>query len=63
LDVIGLWKEKTIQRDNYEQFYFLNEEIKNTLKEYSKREISNWDVEHAFWHFRGNPNKKTEKKT
>ncbi len=63
LDEIGLWKEKPYQCDNYEQFYSLNDEIKNTLKEYSKREISNWDVEHAFWHFRGNPNKKTEKKT
>lgn len=63
LDDIGLWNENPIQRDNYEQYYSLNEEIKNILKEYSKQKISNWDVEHAFWHFRGNPNKKTEKKT
>jgi hypothetical protein len=63
LDEIGLWKEKTVQRENYEQFYFLNDEIKIALNEYSKRKISNWDVEHAFWHFRGNPNKKTEKKS
>ncbi|WP_321373047.1 restriction endonuclease FokI C-terminal domain-containing protein [uncultured Draconibacterium sp.] len=63
LDDIGLWKEKPLQRENYEQYYLLNEEIKNILKEYSKKAVSNWDVEHAFWHFRGNPNKKTEKKT
>lgn len=63
LDEIGLWKEKTVQQENYEQFYSLNEEIKIALNEYSKRKISNWDVEHAFWHFRGNPNKKIEKKS
>jgi len=63
LDDIGLWKEKPLQRENYEQYYSINEEIKSILKEYTNKEISNWDVEHAFWHFRGNPNKKIEKKT
>ncbi|MEH0018288.1 MAG: restriction endonuclease FokI C-terminal domain-containing protein [Desulfobacter sp.] len=63
LDQIGLWEEKNNQRDNYEQFQNLNEEVKKIIEEYSKREISNWDVEHAFWHFRGNPNKKTDRKT
>ncbi len=58
LEEIGLWKENSAQRDNYEQFYSLNEEIKSILSEYSKRKISNWDVEHAFWFLRGNPNKK-----
>lgn len=62
LDEIGLWNEKPVQRDNYEQFYKLNEEIKEIIGNYSKKEISNWDVEHAFWNFRGNPNKKTDNK-
>jgi len=62
LDEIGLWSEKPKQSDNYEQFYTLNEEIKNILREYSKKEITNWEVEHAFWLFRGNPNKKSERK-
>jgi len=62
LDEIGLWVEKPSQKDNYELFYSLNEEIKSILSEYSKREISNWLVEHTFWYFRGNPNKKTDGK-
>jgi hypothetical protein len=55
---IGLWEEKSSQRENYKQFYELNEEIKELLSKQTKSTISNWDVEHAFWHFRGNPNKK-----
>lgn len=62
LEEIGLWEEKNIQRDNYEQFYVLNEKIKTILSEYSKKRISNWDVEHTFWYLRGNPNKKTGNK-
>lgn len=62
LDEIGLWKENSVQRDNYEQFYSLNEEIKTILGEYTKRKLSNWDVEHTFWFLRGNPNKKVTMK-
>ena len=62
LEDIKLWHEKPIQRDNYEQFFLLNEEIKKFLSDLTKKQISNWDVEHAFWHFRGNPNKKAENK-
>lgn len=62
LEQIGLWKEKLVQKENYEQFFSLNEQIKTTLNDYSNRTLTNWDVEHAFWHFVGNPNKKTEKK-
>ncbi len=60
---LGLWDEAPIQRDNYNRFYSLNEEIRNMLSDYSKKNISNWDVEHAFWHFIGNPNKKVERKS
>lgn len=55
---IGLWEAKLSQRENYERFYELNEEIKEILSKQTKSTISNWDVEHAFWLFRGNPNKK-----
>lgn len=29
---------------------------------HSKKSISNWDAEHAFWNFKGNPNKELVKK-
>lgn len=63
LDSIGLWEEKRIQRDNYEQFFNINHKIKHLLSKYTKKDISNWDVEHAFWMMIGNPNKKSEKVT
>ena len=62
LEDIKLWYEQPTQRENYEQFFLLNEEIKRFLSDYAKKKILNWDVEHAFWLFRGNPNKKTGNK-
>ena len=35
----------------------LNEEIKKILSEYTDVKKSNWEAEHAFWNFKGNPNK------
>ena len=49
---IGIWKDQTSQKANYDFFYNLNAEIKDVLKEHSKKDISNWDVEHTFWNFK-----------
>ncbi|MEE1946934.1 restriction endonuclease FokI C-terminal domain-containing protein [Pedobacter sp. KR3-3] len=54
---LGIWKEAENQVNAYRYFYALNEEIKSVLKLYTGKEISNWDAEHAFWNFKGNPNK------
>lgn len=54
---LGLWKETENQVEAYRYFYALNEEIKDVLKAYTGKEKSNWDAEHAFWNFKGNPNK------
>lgn len=59
---IGIWEDKPTQKDSYKYFFELNEEIKKILRDYSKKEITNWDAEHAFWHFKGNPNKPIVKK-
>lgn len=62
---LGIWEEKPTQREAYEFFFNLNEEIKSILKTHAKRDISNWDAEHAFWKFKGSPNKpdaKTEER-
>jgi hypothetical protein len=58
---LEIWKESENQVETYKYFYDLNEEIKENLKKYSKREITNWDAEHAFWNFKGNPNKQNLK--
>jgi hypothetical protein len=49
---LGLWKESASQKEAYEIFYNLNEEVKAILKQHSGKEISNWDAEHSFWNFR-----------
>jgi hypothetical protein len=59
---LEIWEDQKGQKNTYKYFYELNDEIKDILANYSKKEITNWDAEHAFWSFNGNPNKKIEKK-
>jgi len=54
---LEIWKENANQVDTYKYFYDLNDHIKEILRNHSHREITNWDAEHAFWNFKGNPNK------
>ena len=49
---IALWQAPKSQREGYEEFYNLNEEIKQILSVHTGKQISNWDAEHAFWNFR-----------
>ncbi|WP_286927819.1 restriction endonuclease FokI C-terminal domain-containing protein [Flavobacterium sp. UBA4197] len=60
---LEFWQEKENQVQTYRFFYDLNEQIKVVLKEYTSKEINNWDAEHAFWNFKGNPNKTTNTTT
>ena len=52
---LGIWEHHELQKDSYEYFFNLNEEIKRILKTHTGSEITNWDAEHAFWNFSGNP--------
>lgn len=54
---LELWEETASQVKAYESFFNLNEEIKKILSDYTSTNKSNWDAEHAFWNFKGNPNK------
>ncbi|MCW3805729.1 restriction endonuclease FokI C-terminal domain-containing protein [Plebeiibacterium marinum] len=54
-EALNIWEDKNDQQENYKNFYNLNEEIKSVLSDYSKQELTNWDVEHAFWNYNGNP--------
>ncbi|MCK6649054.1 MAG: restriction endonuclease [Bacteroidia bacterium] len=49
---IGLWQEAKTQKESYENFYNLNEEIKQILSKHTNKVISNWEAEHSFWNFR-----------
>ncbi|TRX32976.1 hypothetical protein FNW52_16085 [Flavobacterium sp. ZT3R18] len=52
---LGIWEDHKTQKENYEYFYNLNQEVKNILEEHSGRYISNWEAEHSFWNFTGKP--------
>lgn len=54
---LDIWQENDTQAKAYEYFFYLNEEIKKILSDYTGTSKSNWDAEHAFWSFKGNPNK------
>ncbi len=54
-EALNIWEDKNDQQENYKNFYNLNEEIKSVLSDYSKQKLSNWDIEHAFWNYNGNP--------
>lgn len=54
---LDIWQENDTQAKAYEYFFNLNEEIKKILSDYTGAFKSNWDAEHAFWNFKGNPNK------
>jgi len=56
---LELWNETESQIEAYRYFYLLNEEIKKLLGSYSGKDINNWSAEHAFWNFKGNPNKQS----
>lgn len=55
---LGIWETKPDQKTAYSDFYNLNNEIKQLLEKYHGKKINNWDAEHAFWNFKGNPNRK-----
>lgn len=54
-DELGIWEQKPTQKETYTYFYQLNEKIKQVLGDYANKDISNWEAEHAFWNFKGNP--------
>ncbi|PSP85946.1 hypothetical protein BRC83_02340 [Halobacteriales archaeon QS_1_68_17] len=51
LSDLAIWEPKDDVADSYAEFWELNEEIRNTLAEYTGRDIHLWTVEHAFWHW------------
>ena len=49
---IGLWKTPKSQKEAYNTFFNLNDEVKQILSKHTGKLISNWEAEHAFWNFR-----------
>ena len=59
---LDIWDELEGQKEAYSYFYQLNDDIKQLLNNHMGKKVTNWDAEHAFWNFNGNPNKQKEKK-
>jgi hypothetical protein len=52
---IGVWKEHKTQKETYEFYYNLTGDIREVIKSSTGAEVSNWDVEHAFWNYKSKP--------
>ena len=52
---MGVWKEHKSQKDIYEFYYNLTGDLKDVIKTSTGIEVSNWDVEHAFWNYKHKP--------
>lgn len=57
---IGIWKDFDKQSEGYKFFYEINDEVNSMLTKYSNKKLTHWDVEYAFWNFKGNPNQVTK---
>ncbi|MGF7039734.1 hypothetical protein [Mucilaginibacter lappiensis] len=40
---------------NYKKFFLINEDIKRFLSIKVNENLTNWDIEHCFWYFKGRP--------
>lgn len=52
---LGIWEEHKTQKETYEYYYNLTNEIRETLKEARGKDVSNWDIEHAYWNYKNRP--------
>ncbi|SLM20050.1 hypothetical protein SPIRO4BDMA_80157 [uncultured spirochete] len=59
---IGIWSDFDSQSNTYKYFLNINNEICVLLSKKANKLIDYWDIEHAFWNYKGNPNKQSKKK-
>ncbi len=52
LTEIGLWTDQPTPNQSYSAFFNLYDEIKQLLASHTKRYVTNWEAEHAFWNFK-----------
>lgn len=52
---LGVWEDQKSQKETYEAYYRVYNEIKDTIEEVSTRIVTFWDVEHAMWNFKVKP--------
>lgn len=49
---LGVWEDKDTQKETYEQYYRVYNEVKDTVEDASSRIVTFWEVEHAFWNYK-----------
>lgn len=52
---LGIWEDQKTQKETYENYYRVYNEVKDTIEDVSTKIISFWDVEHAFWNYKFKP--------
>jgi len=51
LSDLALWEPKDDLADSYAEFWELNEEMRESLVDYTGRDVHLWTVEHVFWYW------------
>ena len=52
---LGVWEDFKTQKETYENYYRVYNEIKDTVEDTSTKIITFWEIEHAFWNYRNKP--------
>jgi len=52
---LGVWDDQKTQKETYEHYYRVYNEIKDTIEDVSTKIITFWEVEHAFWNYKNKP--------
>lgn len=52
---LGVWEDFKTQKETYENYYRVYNEIKDTVEDTSTKIITFWEIEHAFWNYKSKP--------
>lgn len=52
---LGVWEDFKTQKETYENYYRVYNEIKDTVEDTSTKIITFWEIEHAFWNYKSRP--------
>jgi hypothetical protein len=49
---LGVWEEQETQKELYNQYYSVYNEVKKLIETETGKKITYWDIEHAFWNYK-----------
>lgn len=49
---LGVWEEQKTQKETYNLYYTIYNNIRRIIDESENRKVSYWEIEHAFWNYK-----------